>query len=746
MKILEGQLPTEPGWCELVLLTPGAAAGKAWQLAQSLARVNDGFLITAVIISNNSPEQLGQAQAILDEARESTPPDFPLHLLIVQSENYEHGLLALIKRANVDLLMAYADGPTWFNVNHVPCAVAAVRGEKAALENGGDHQLRHILIPTSGGPNTVHALSTLLPLTTKIELTALYIAANHLGENEEALGRARLRQTLNFVDAGERIHTKLITADRVTNGIVKAASDDYDLVIIGASNESPIDRVLFGNIPGAVIRESKRPVIIMRQPKNRLGNLLDNLSWRLQKVLPRLDRAARVNAYVRIRRSARPDTDYYVLITLSAIIAALGLMVNSPAVVIGAMLVAPLMSPMVGTGLAIVLGDARFLRLSLGAVFRGMLLAIIFSVLGGLIHQQPATAEILARTQPTLLDLAIALFSGMAGAYALCHSDAAGALPGVAIAAALVPPLATVGISLGSLEYLNALGALLLFATNFVAISLAAALVFLLLGFRPSQTQKERRVVQARSARIAVFLLFLVSLVLGMTTYQLAQNSAREARIFAVTEEKLAEVTGAQLAETPTIVSFDDGALKLEVIARSPRDIPYARVEELQESIAVELTAEGIIDQLEMTLTVIRVTELDPLIPPTPTNTPLPTATNTPGPTPTPSYTPTPTNTPPTPTNTPTTTVTPADTPTATPTETLTPAPTPTQVTAVINSLYGLNVRAEPNPTADILLYLEQGEEVVLLFGQVSAAGITWQKVSVGGVQGWAAAEFLQQP
>ena len=748
MKIIEGQLPKEQGWRELVLLIPGATLGKAWQLAKGLAHANNGFLITAVIIPDHRTDQLGQAQAVLDEARQSISPDFSFHPVIVESEDYEQGLLALIKEAGIDLLIAYADGPTWFNLNRIPCAIAAVRGEKATLENGSNH-LERILIPTSGGPNTVHALSMLLPLASKIELTALYIASSYLGENEEALGRARLRQTLNFVDAGERIKTKLISADRVTNGIVNAASDNYDLVIIGASNESTVDRVLFGDIPGAVVRESKRPVVIVRQPKSRFGNLVGSLAWRLQTILPRMDLVARTNAYVRIRRSARPDTDFFVLIALSAMIAALGLLINSPAVVIGAMLVAPLMSPIVGSGLAIVLGDARFLRLSLGAVIRGALLAIVVGAIAGLLRDQPATAEILARTQPTLLDLAIALFSGMAGAYALCNSDAAGALPGVAIAAALVPPLATIGISLSTFEFRHALGAILLFTTNFVAISSATALVFILLGFRPPQTQKDRRAVQARSVRVALTLLVGVSLLLGLTTIQLAQTSAVEARIFDVTGEKLLEVTGAEMAEPPQINSFDSGALKMEVIARSPRDIPYSKVQELQEAIGVQLQNEGLLEQLELTLTVIRVTELDPLIPPTATTTPTTTPTNTPGPTPTPTYTPTasPTNTP---TSSPTPTATPTFSPTATltptPTDTVTPTPTSTPETAVIISPFGLNLRSEPSRNADILLFLPENQVVVLLGEQVQAEGLLWQQVEVNGLRGWVSAEFIQQP
>ncbi len=130
------------------------------------------------------------------------------------------------------------------------------------------------------------------------------------------------------------------------------------------------------------------------------------------------------------------------------------------------------------------------MRLSLGAVGRGVLLAVAVSALAGLANLgRPLTPELLARTQPNLADLGIAVFSGLAGAFALGHSAAAGALPGVAISAALVPPLATVGVSLTGGHFRESLGASLLFVTNLVAISSATALTFLLLGFRASASQ-----------------------------------------------------------------------------------------------------------------------------------------------------------------------------------------------------------------------------------------------------------------
>ncbi|NIQ10329.1 MAG: DUF389 domain-containing protein, partial [Gammaproteobacteria bacterium] len=120
---------------------------------------------------------------------------------------------------------------------------------------------------------------------------------------------------------------------------------------------------------------------------------------------------------------------------------------------------------------------------------------------------------------------------GMAVAYALCRSDASAALPGVAIAAALVPPIASAGITLADQRWTEGIRALLLFTTNLVAISSSSALIFLILGFRPAPTSKENRTVQLRSARIALILLFAVTILLALSTLSLAREESTQNEI-----------------------------------------------------------------------------------------------------------------------------------------------------------------------------------------------------------------------
>lgn len=745
MEIVEGQLPSGRSWRVLITVPVGQQPGQSLRLAHALAKANDGEVVAAVVIDADSEslrararESVAMLQAIDDGHAQTIFP------VVVTAVDYENGLLQIVKQADIDLVLDDAQYLLRYNHKRLPCAVCVLRAvtDEQGVETGGT-PVRRILVPTSGGPNTIHALTLLLPLVPDVEITALYIARRDLGENEQALGISRLRSVLNYVDADGRIESKLIEADNITEGIHRVAGE-YDLVIIGASRESSLDKVLFGNIPDTIVRDSKRPVLVFREPKPRFGTVASEVGFFINRIIPRLSTKNRTETYVRIRRSARPSINFYVLITLSAMIAALGLMVNSPAVVIGAMLVAPLMSPIVGIGMAIVLGDVRFLRLSLGAVARGAALAIAVGMLAGLFFVgQELTSELDARTSPTLYDLGIALFSGMAGAYALSISAAAGALPGVAIAAALVPPLATVGVALVGGHFRDALGASLLFITNLVSISSATALTFLILGFRPAPANKERREVRSRSARVAIVSVLLVAGALLLTSGLLGASLRRQARIEEVITQHMLEEANAEVVSI-RIVSFENGHLVVDVVARSTEPLLFQQAQDLQENIGAQLKGEGLIETIAMTFSIIRLTQLDPLVPPTPTETPTPTGTPTPGPTPTPTNTPTVTAS-----STATATAEATATATAVPSETPSPEPsataTPEPVTAVITSPFGLNLRAEPNFDSAVLAFLPVDSVVIVRDDQVIDGSRIWQQVEVDGQTGWVASEFLAQ-
>jgi len=223
-------------------------------------------------------------------------------------------------------------------------------------------------------------------------------------------------------------------------------------------------------------------------------------------------------------------TERFVLMSaLSAGIATLGLLQSSAAVVIGAMLVSPLMGPIAALGFGIASLDGERTIKAARAVGVGALVGLLIGMaITGLSPIRNATPEILARTAPTLLDLAVALFSGLAGGYATVHRRGETAI-GVAIATALMPPLATVGYSVAVARFDYAFGALLLFLTNLAAIAFAFAVVTRLRGVaRPfRQVRITRRLI---FAGLAALLLLVTPLALTLRRISLETSAITAAR------------------------------------------------------------------------------------------------------------------------------------------------------------------------------------------------------------------------
>lgn len=213
--------------------------------------------------------------------------------------------------------------------------------------------------------------------------------------------------------------------------------------------------------------------------------------------------------FLSLRLDAVTNMHYVVLMILSTLLASIGLFANSSAVVIGAMLLAPLMAPIVSFAMGMLRADEKMLEYSLLKIVTGIALALGASAAVALLLPELAlTNEMRARINPNLLDMGVAIFSGVAAAYSKSFKEIAQSLAGVAIAVALVPPLSVAGIGLGQGNMDIFFGALLLFFTNLVGISVAATLTFQLLGF--SNVVKSRKSMLIVSALLiaTVFPLF----------------------------------------------------------------------------------------------------------------------------------------------------------------------------------------------------------------------------------------------
>ena len=219
-------------------------------------------------------------------------------------------------------------------------------------------------------------------------------------------------------------------------------------------------------------------------------------------------------------------------------IASLGLNVNSTAVIIGAMLISPLMGPIVGMGLAVGINDLDLLRVSA----KNFAVATLFSVATATVYfllspYRELQSELLARTSPTLYDVLIAFFGGAAGIVAVATGGKGNVIPGVAIATALMPPLCTAGYGLATGQWVYFLGAFYLFFINTVFIAGATFLGVRLMQFKVHQEVNKERAVRAR--RMFMLLVVLTLVPAGFMTFSLVRRSLFEQRLATFTEAEL---------------------------------------------------------------------------------------------------------------------------------------------------------------------------------------------------------------
>ncbi|NPA30740.1 MAG: DUF389 domain-containing protein [Chloroflexi bacterium] len=435
--------------------------------------------------------------------------------------------------------------------------------------------------------------------------------------------------------------------------------------------------------------------------------------WTRMRLALRLSQEDRARVQMYLRENARPKFSYYVLVVLSAVIASLGLLQDSVPTIIGAMLVAPLMSSVLGVGFAALVDDRRLLRNSAVTLGQGALMALGVAALVGLVYVAVPFAlqdgqlprEILLRGRPNPLDLAVALAGGMAAAFALAAPDLSPILPGVAIATALMPPLCASGLAgvLGRWDV--ALGALGLFVTNVIAISFASMAVFLFLGFgAPWPAYVPHWGDAPRALRIGGILTLALGVILVYTSTQYARAVAEENRIHRVVQEEV-ERLGMDLESLRYYEDPETGVLDLEITVRTSEPLRHEQGKALQERIAARLQRPVASEFIQ-----IKVVTLDPHIPPTPTPTP------TPGPSPTPTPTPSPTATA-------TATPTPTLTPTHTPTPTATPSPTPTPAPARVIEAVRLH---QHSPTGPSIGWLWPGTRVNLLYPTQVVGPYVW--------------------
>lgn len=364
----------------------------------------------------------------------------------------------------------------------VNCAVMVIR-------LGGTDGLNHkVLVPCGGGPHSRHALR-MIHTSRDIVPTAFFVEPEvdevSLDVGYRRLGKMLAQAGLKF----DEIEKKVIMSEHVPSAIAnEVKAGDYGMLLLGATDGTSLRRKLFGTLADKFLQgEDGTAVGVIRASRPIGHKMRDAVERFLSLRVPQLTRDERIALFSDIEDKSRWSFDFAMLMILATSIASLGLLADSGAVVIGAMLVAPLMMPLLGGGLSLVQGNWPLWKRCQNAVLLGFLSALTIGVIcGGFarLFNFHLTSELLSRGNPTSLDLGVAFVSGLAAAYCFARPKISGALAGVAIAAALVPPIATTGICIALGEMTVVRGAALLFGTNVVAIVFGAALNFYATGIR----------------------------------------------------------------------------------------------------------------------------------------------------------------------------------------------------------------------------------------------------------------------
>ena len=471
-----------------VVLVPVAnpnTAAALLDLALTFATAEKSRVIALYVLLGNLDLEAKSVDSLEPIIEELKAAENPIEFQTRKATNLARGILDAAREDDVDLIIL---GLTQHIRGHVvlgtvaenvlvtaPCNVLIYRASHHLAENPS-----RILVAVDGTRPSQAASQIGLSLAQHyaINLVAIYAQESYY---PRWVGLGRIEESLEGIEHDARIQRVLVTASDPAAGIV-ARLEDHDLLVIGYALPTLFERWLFGDFSRRMLDEAPCPVILTVTTAH--GGIL----WRpLKRFYFRLTPAEQDDIQRQAYMLAAANLDYLVLIGIASMLASFGLLANSAAVVIGAMLVAPFMQPCIAFAIGLTTRRWAVMRQALIALIVGVPVAVAVSIFSGvLVATRSPTSEMLARGSVGYLDVLIAFASGLMGAYATVRKDIPAALAGVAIAAALMPPLCTFGLGLASGNTALGLRAGLLFLTNIVFIVLAAWIVFLLVGMRPS--------------------------------------------------------------------------------------------------------------------------------------------------------------------------------------------------------------------------------------------------------------------
>ncbi|MEO0597658.1 MAG: DUF389 domain-containing protein, partial [Chloroflexota bacterium] len=427
-------------------------------------------------------------------------------------------------------------------------------------------------------------IATTLALSQGAKISTPYIQRDYSSTREK---EKHIQSILSVLDEDQHEGREFITGRTPGDSLVNAVTE-RDILVLGFSQRADLELEFGRDVSDVLLRRARCPVLLYSQILEERDTMTGFVQRILQRFNPALTQVERNELVWSARKQALSSIDFNWLIMMSAGLATLGLMLNSVAVIIGAMLVAPLMSPLGALAVGLAVGELSITRRAAITVLQGFLLALLISILFGILAPlQTPTSEMLSRGSPSFLDAAVALVSGLVAAFALARKEIPVALAGVAIAAALMPPICTIGlgIALGRPEL--AMGATLLFVTNITFIVASENIIFLWMGLRPGRRQDTQREVVVWWSLITTLLI-----VTGVAIFRLGQEATANIE---VEDVLIAQLPAAEFVSIEERLR-EDGTLSVLFTVRSPDDITPQRVTELEESLEAEVDREVALD------------------------------------------------------------------------------------------------------------------------------------------------------
>ncbi|MCY4061613.1 MAG: TIGR00341 family protein [Chloroflexi bacterium] len=576
----EDSLASEDDYYATTVVVPMSrpdTAAEMLRIAGEMVHPSEGLVI-ALVISLGDAERTNRFSEQIQDVIEDFCNTDAGHKVEVVTEiaiSVSRGILDVARERSADVILLGVRRSTQGSVklgtvvenviSTAPCGVLIYR---SAVSNEFDR----VVVPIDGTLPSVIAMKLGVSLARQHNIPLRQMSVqfdyHYDPEHEEAIKRYEDRLPPN-----QDLTKKIVVSGQPAREIVHDLDSD-DLLVMGFAQKTDFERHIINDLSNQLLNLAPGPVILISQHEWHRG-IRGTIEHGIARLNPQLTQVEQNELIWSAEKSASANLDYIVMIVLSAALATLGLLTNSVAVIIGAMLVAPLMSPISSFSTGMATGILHLTRRASVTLFTGVTLALLISiVMGVLLPIDTPTEEMLARGSPNLLDAAIALVSGWVAAYATARRGIPAALAGVAIAAALMPPISTIGLGIALQDIDLAFGANLLFLANIAFIIAAQYITFLWMGMQPT---KDREGATLNRSRAWWFVLFLITLIVLVIFARLGSQAVDEAHI---RERLQAEAFhGAQVVEYHVISSVP---LNVQLVVQSDHQIRPEEIEAAQ--------------------------------------------------------------------------------------------------------------------------------------------------------------------